>query len=27
VGVYLRGPYWRLYWPWSASWPVTPALF
>jgi hypothetical protein len=23
VGLFLRGPYWRLYWPWEA-WPVLP---
>jgi len=27
VGVYLRGPYWRLYFPWSGGWPAMPTLF
>ncbi len=26
IGVYMRGPYWKFYWPWQ-SWPEMPTLF
>lgn len=26
IGLYLRGPYWKFYWPWQA-WPEIPSLF
>jgi hypothetical protein len=26
VGTFLRGPYWRFYWPWEL-WPETPKHF
>ncbi|MFQ5865195.1 MAG: cytochrome bc complex cytochrome b subunit [bacterium] len=26
IGVYLRGPYWKFYWPWQ-PWPEIPTLF
>lgn len=26
IGLYLRGPYWKIYWPWE-SWPEIPTLY